>query len=204
MGQLLAFCAISLLVIITPGQDTALTIRNILVGGRRAGMATAVGIVAGQSVWSLATSAGLSAAVVAVQPLFLALRIAGSAYLIFLGLNALRSATRRHAADEPTEPRRGQISPATALRQGLISNVSNPKMIVFFTSLLPQFATTFTGLALHGLLFSALTLAWLTLYTLAVAKARNVLSRQRVRRVMESVTGLALVGFGIRLATERI
>ncbi|MBV8445789.1 MAG: LysE family translocator, partial [Candidatus Dormibacteraeota bacterium] len=179
MGQLLAFCAISLLVIITPGQDTALTIRNILVGGRRAGMATAVGIVAGQSVWSLATSAGLSAAVVAVQPLFLALRIAGSAYLIFLGLSALRSATRRHAADEPTAPRRGQISAATALRQGLISNVSNPKMIVFFTSLLPQFATTFTGLALHGLLFSALTLAWLTLYTLAVAKARHVLSRQR-------------------------
>src|SRR5215831_18665136 len=87
-----AFLAISLLVICTPGQDTALTIRNTLIRGRRAGVATAAGVSAGQAVWTLATSAGLAVILVASGPLFFAVRLAGAAYLIYLGVRSLLGA----------------------------------------------------------------------------------------------------------------
>jgi threonine/homoserine/homoserine lactone efflux protein len=84
-----------------------------------------------------------------------------------------------------------------------MSNLGNPKILVFFTSLLPQFSSTGAGLLAHGLVFCALTLAWLALYALAVARARHLLEHTRVRRVIDAVSGMALVGFGARLATER-
>src|SRR5207302_11265683 len=90
-----AFLGISLLVILSPGQDTALTIRNTLVGGRGGGIATAAGVVTGLATWTLASSAGLAALLVASQPLFLAVRLVGAAYLVFLGLQALYGAVAR-------------------------------------------------------------------------------------------------------------
>jgi threonine/homoserine/homoserine lactone efflux protein len=204
MSSLLPFLGVALLVIASPGQDTALLIRNTLMGGRSAGIATGAGVVLGQSVWGIATSAGLGALIVASQPAFLALRVAGAAYLVFLGLSSLWAALRRRAklAAGSASPHR-RMRGTTALRQGMLSNLGNPKMIVFFLSLLPQFATTFAGLELHALLFSGMTLAWLTLYATGIAKASGVLLRPRIRRALDAVTGLALVAFGLRLATEQ-
>ena len=91
-GELLAFLGISALVIVTPGQDTALTIRNTLAGGRRAGSFTALGVSTGQAVWTLAASAGVAALLVASEPAFIALKLAGAAYLVFLGAQALVAA----------------------------------------------------------------------------------------------------------------
>ncbi|MGH2998197.1 MAG: LysE family translocator, partial [Gaiellaceae bacterium] len=88
-------------------------------------------------------------------------------------------------------------------RQGLLSNLGNPKMVVFFTSLLPQFASGFASLAALGLLFGAMTLAWLSVYTVLVFRIRRVLERSRVRRAIDAVTGITLVAFGARLAAER-
>jgi threonine/homoserine/homoserine lactone efflux protein len=203
-----AFLGVAVLVIVTPGPDTALTIRNALLGGRRSGMLTAAGVSAGQATWALATSAGLAALLRASEPAFTALRLAGSAYLVYLGAQALLGAVRRGG---PRTPRRWlpgtRTGPWTALRQGLLSNLGNPKMAVFFTGLLPQFApsgrASFVGLLLLGLLFSGLTLAWLSLYAAAVAKAGRVLLRPRVRRALDAVTGAVLVALGLRLATER-
>jgi threonine/homoserine/homoserine lactone efflux protein len=89
------------------------------------------------------------------------------------------------------------------VRQGLLSNLGNPKMAVFFTSLLPQFASSFAGMLSLGLLFAALTLSWLSLYALAVARASGLLRKTRVRRALDAVTGLALVALGLRVAAER-
>src|SRR5947208_2460767 len=93
-GSLLAFLAISALVIATPGPDTAITIRNSLAGGRAAGLATAAGVATGQTIWAFATSAGIVALLVASEPLFLAVKYAGAAYLVWLGLQSLRAAVR--------------------------------------------------------------------------------------------------------------
>jgi threonine/homoserine/homoserine lactone efflux protein len=200
-GQVAAFLGVSLLVIVTPGQDTALTIRNTLAGGRRSGIFTAVGVVSGQVTWAVAASAGLAAVLLASQPAFMALRLVGAAYLVFLGAQALLGAFRsRHEA-----PVTVSRSPALtgAYRQGLLSNLGNAKMAVFFTSLLPQFGTTFWTMLPLGLCFAAITLGWLTAYAIAVAKAANVLRRPVVRRVLDAVTGTVLVAFGLRLAAER-
>jgi threonine/homoserine/homoserine lactone efflux protein len=196
-------------VIVTPGPDTALTIRNTLFGGRRGGVATAFGVVTGQAVWALATSAGIAALLLASEPAFAAVKLLGAAYLIFLGaqgiVGALRSRHRRETANgmRATRTLRG----ATAYRQGVISNLGNPKMAAFFPSLLPQFApggeASFFGLLALGLLFCLMTLVWLTGYAFAVAKAGDYFRRAKIRRWIEGVTGAVLVALGVRLATSQ-
>jgi threonine/homoserine/homoserine lactone efflux protein len=200
-GQVAAFLGVSLLVIVTPGQDTALTIRNTLAGGRRNGIFTAVGVVSGQVTWAVAASAGLAALLLASQPAFTALRLVGAAYLVFLGAQALLGAFR----SRPKVSEALSWSPAvsSAYRQGLLSNLGNAKMAVFFTSLLPQFGTTFWTMLPLGLCFAAITLGWLSAYAIAVAKAASVLRRPVVRRVLDAVTGTVLVALGLRLAAER-
>jgi threonine/homoserine/homoserine lactone efflux protein len=200
-GQVAAFLGVSLLVIVTPGQDTALTIRNTLAGGRRSGIFTAVGVVSGQVTWAVAASAGLAAVLLASQPAFTALRLVGAAYLVFLGAQALLAALRSQQ-EAPTAVSRSPAL-AGAYRQGLLSNLGNAKMAVFFTSLLPQFGTTFWTMLPLGLCFAAITLGWLSAYAVAVAKAANVLRRPVLRRVLDAVTGTVLVAFGLRLASER-
>jgi threonine/homoserine/homoserine lactone efflux protein len=207
MRDLVAFLAVSALVIVTPGQDTALTIRNTLLGGRRAGAYTAVGVSTGQAVWTVAASAGLAALVVASEPAFMALKFAGAVYLVVLGAQALLGALRDVPVVVRARSRSGARASAThAFRQGLVSNLGNPKMAVFFTSLLPQFAPagkpSFLVLLLLGLVFCSMTLAWLSGYAVAVAKAGDVLRRPRVRRWLDAVTGATLVALGVRLAAE--
>src|ERR671937_3098831 len=176
MHELAAFLGISAVVIATPGQDTALTIRNTLAGGRGVGIVTAVGVSIGQATWTVATAVGVGAVLVASEPAFLALRLAGSAYLVFLGLQALYGAVRSRgrAAGRLVPPRRA-VAPATALRQGLVSNLGNPKMLAFFTSLLPQFARSVSGLLVLGLTFCSMTLTWLVAYSFVVARAGALL-----------------------------
>jgi threonine/homoserine/homoserine lactone efflux protein len=201
LESLAAFVAVSAVVICTPGQDTALTIRNTLAGGRRSGIATAGGVVVGQTVWTLAASIGVVALLSASEPAFRALKLVGAAYLVYLGSQSLYAALRRRS--RPEQARGPAMTPQRALRQGALSNLGNPKMALFFASLLPQFAPTgeasFAGLLVLGLLFGAMTLVWLTLYAIAVHRLRGVLEGP-VRRALDAATGIVLVGFGIRLA----
>ncbi len=203
-----AFLAVSLLVICTPGQDTALTIRNTLLGGRRSGVATAAGVSCGQAIWTLATSAGLAVILVASGPLFLAVRLAGAAYLIYLGVRSLIKAAARSASDDAAaHGAAGRLPPRAAYWQGLLSNLSNAKMVAFFISLLPQFAGPrpgFVMLALLGLNFCLLTLAWLIGYAFAIDRMKAMLMRGRVRRAMDALLGAVLVGLGLRMTREAL
>jgi threonine/homoserine/homoserine lactone efflux protein len=203
---LVAFVGVAVVVVVTPGPDTALTLRNALVGGRRAGVLTAVGVVGGQAIWTLATSAGIAALLVASRPAFTALRYAGAAYLIYLGLRSLLAAARGGSVPPP-ERGTGPPPRVAAFRQGVISNLANPKSAVFFTSLLPQFVpaggTSFPALLALGLVYCSITLAWLSAYAVAVARVGVALRRPIVRRAVEAVTGVVLTALGLRLATER-
>jgi threonine/homoserine/homoserine lactone efflux protein len=199
--ELAAFLAISALVIVTPGQDTALTIRNSLLGGRRAGVFTALGVSSGQAVWALATSIGIAALIVAFEPAFLALKLAGAAFLVYLGAQALYAALRGQRTEHRSMG--GTLDGATALRQGLLSNLGNPKMAIFFTSLLPQFGSSFPVLLGLGLVFCLMTFTWLTAYAFAVAKAGDLLRRPGIKRAFDALLGAVLVALGLRLATDR-
>ncbi len=208
MGSLPAFLVVAIIVIVTPGPDTALTIRNTLLGGRHGGVFTGLGVAAGQATWTIATSAGIAALLVASEPVFRAVKYAGALYLAVLGLQALRAAARRSGDSAGAERAEAApaLAPLVAFRQGLVSNLTNPKMIAFFPALLPQFAPHGRGalpvLLTLGLLFSALTLAWLSGYAFAVAKASGVVCHGRMRPFLEALTGLVLIALGLRLTTE--
>jgi threonine/homoserine/homoserine lactone efflux protein len=207
MGELLAFLGVSALVIVTPGQDTALTIRSTLLGGRQAGVRTALGVSTGQAVWTLAASAGITALLLASEPAFLTVKLAGAVYLVFLGGQMLVRTLRRTGAPVHVVRASADLTPATAYRQGVVSNLGNPKMAVFFTSLLPQFAPEsgprFAAFLALGLCFCAMTAAWLIAYAFAVARARDLFERPRVRRFVDGLTGAVLMALGLRLAFEQ-
>jgi threonine/homoserine/homoserine lactone efflux protein len=208
LDALAGFVAVAALVIVTPGPDTALTVRNTLVGGRRSGVFTAVGVSLGQAAWTIATSVGIAAMLAASRPAFTAVKLAGAAYLLYLGAQALHGAlVGRRSESGDVAPRPGRLPPPLALRQGLVSNLANPKMAAFFPALLPQFAPNtgggFVVLLALGFTFATMTLVWLTAYAFAVARVGRILHRPSVRRALEGVTGAVLIGLGLRLATER-
>ena len=203
-----AFLAVSVLLIVTPGPDTALVLRNSLWGGRQAGLATAAGVSLGLATWTIAASLGIAALIQASEPAFLVLRLVGAAYLTYLGAQALLAAVRRDGKHAPHDlVARVRVRPARALRQGVLSNLANPKIAIFFTTFLPQFvppsAPSFMALLELGFIFCGITLAWLLAYAAVAAGVGGFLRRPRVRRALDGVTGVVLVGFGLRLATER-
>ncbi len=208
-GSLWAFVGISIVVIVTPGPDTALTIRNTLLGGRTAGIFTGFGVATGQAIWALATSLGIVALLVASEPVFAAIKLAGAAYLVFLGGQALYAAIRSGIADASAASASSgpRLRASSAFGQGVLSDLGNPKMAVFFTSLLPQFASHGEGmireLVVLGLIFCAMTFLWLTVYAVGIAMAGDLLRRPRISRAIEGVTGAVLVALGLRLAAEQ-
>jgi threonine/homoserine/homoserine lactone efflux protein len=206
MNEALAFLGVCALVICTPGPDTALTIRNSIVGGRRGGVLTAAGIAAGQLVWTVAASIGIARLLQASQPAFLALKIVGAAYLVFLGVQSIVAAVRGRDSKAEHDIRSTELGPWSAVRQGFISNLANPKMAVFFLSLLPQFVPapsgSFAALIPLGLVFCLMTFGWLSIYAFALDRVGPFLQRSRVHRTLHAVTGTVLVAFGFRLATQ--
>src|SRR5262245_17520320 len=195
--HLLPFLGISAVVVVTPGVDMALVTKNALLHGRGAARATALGVNLGIFIWTLAAALGLAAVIAASAVAFTAIKLVGALYLVYLGLRALLGSA------EPTAlPARG-----SAFRQGLASNLLNPKIAVFFTSLLPQFvdprhAQPQDLLAL-GVLFNCMGVAWLLTYAELSTRARDVLSRPRMKRTLDRLSGIALVALGVRLAAER-
>jgi threonine/homoserine/homoserine lactone efflux protein len=199
-----AFLAVSVLVIVVPGPDTALTIRNSLVRGRRAGVLTAAGVATGQAVWAVATAVGIASLLHASQPAFAALRIAGAAYLVYLGARAILETWRRNGPPNDTCTARRLTSP---YGQGILSNLANPKMAAFFLSLLPQYAGPHGSLGALlglGLAFCTLTLGWLAGYAAVVARLGDRLRAGRARTAIDRISGAVLIALGLRLATERV
>ena len=199
------FLAVAAIVVITPGVDMALVTRNALMHGRGAAVMTALGINVGILFWVLAAALGLAAVVSTSATAFAAIKLAGAAYLVYLGASSTPLGASG-ATGERSRFRGRLRSGRLAFRQGLVSNILNPKIAVFFTSLLPQFVGAHGSagdLLLLGLLFNAMGVSWLICFAIAVARGRNVLVRPRVRRTLDRITGLVLVGLGTRLALEK-
>ena len=201
-----SFLAFAVVLVLIPGADFAVVTRNTLVGGRRRGRWSAAGVASSNAVQGSAAAAGLGAVVVHVEPLFLAVRWLGIAYLLFLGVQAFRSAIRGEYASLPQDDARDAgLQRRRGFRQGFLSNITNPKVLVFYLAVLPQFLGPHTAtvvLAVFALSHAALSLTWLQLVVATLDRARRLLVRRRVRRAMDAVTGSALVGFGARLAVE--
>ncbi len=202
--QLLPFLAVAAVVVVTPGVDMALVTKNALLHGRRPALATAVGINVGILLWTTAAALGLAAVIAHSTTAFTVIKVAGALYLVYLGLQVLR-ASRVRSRMSAMPVARAPLSTRVAFRQGLVSNLLNPKIAVFFTSFLPQFVATHragSDLLLLGALFNAMGLVWLLSYALLAARGRKVLGRPSVKRTLDRVSGLVLIGLGIRIAFE--
>lgn len=199
------FLGFAVVLTLIPGPDTAVSIANTLAGGRARGLSAVLGIGVANLVQSVAAAAGLSVLVVRIEPLFLAIKWIGAAYLMYLAVQTFRT-MRRHRSDAAAEPVvRGDRRVLTGLRQGFLSNICNPKVIAFYLAVLPQFLGTDPSaatVAVYAVTVPIIGATYLLAVVVGVDRARAVFSRSRVRATMDAVTGTALVAFSLRLATE--
>ncbi|UJW31079.1 LysE family translocator [Saccharothrix sp. AJ9571] len=201
-STLLAFVPVAALLVVTPGPDMALVTKNALDRGRPAALATAFGIEAGLLVWTAASVLGIVTVLRSSEVAFTVLKLAGAAYLVYLGVTAFLSLRSPPAAAEPA-PRPGRGSP---FRQGLLSNVFNPKIAIFFTSFIPQFVTPGPSAVVESLvlagIFLVMGLAWLSGFALFASTAGALLRRPVAHRVLTVATGCVLIAFGVMLAFD--
>ena len=205
-GSVAAFAIFAAVLTITPGLDTFLVLRTTAVSGRAAGIATTIGIAAGCLVWALASAIGVTAVLAASRLAFEVLRAAGVAYLCWLGGRALWR-SRRHSYENPPAVEQAPLQGWRALRTGLLTNLLNPKVGVFYLSVMPQFLPAginpLAGSMALGAIHVGEGLVWLSLLVLGVNLARGWLTRPTVRRRLEQVSGVAFLGFGLKLALDR-
>lgn len=200
------FAAAGVLAVLTvvPGPDMAVVTKRAVACGWRDGLRTAGGITVGLLVWGVLTLVGLAAVLAASTVAYTVVKLAGAAYLIVLGVQSLLRSRRGRADAGAVDAAAPAGSP---WRTGLVSNVFNPKIAVFYTGLLPTLAPAgldpHLGMALLVLLHAAITAVWLGGYVMLLAKARGFFERPVVRRAVDRVTGVVLIGFGVKVATTR-
>lgn len=205
--ELLAFCGVAALLVITPGPDMALVARNALASGRSAVPMTTLGICAGIVVHALAASVGLSALLKASATAYAVVKLLGGAYLVFLGIQAWRASFKRAGHDDEwmLGPAR-RFTGGSAFRQGFVCNVLNPKLVVFFISVLPGFASDDSSFLAQVLVltvaFELLTVVWLLGYGYTVARLGEAMRAPRIRHTLERVTGSVLIALGLRVAVD--
>jgi threonine/homoserine/homoserine lactone efflux protein len=198
------FLLLATAVILIPGPDFAVITGNTVAGGRRRGLWCALGVSTSNALQGGAVAVGLGALIVNAQPVFHAIKWAGAAYLVYLGVRLLLSAVRGHYAlpDAPDDPR----AALRGWRQGFLSNITNPKVLVFYLAVLPQFLNPDAGvlpILVLALTHAVLGLAHSVALIALLHRARRVLVRRQVRRSLDGVTGVAMIGFGGRLAFDR-
>jgi threonine/homoserine/homoserine lactone efflux protein len=207
-ARFLAFCFVATLLIVTPGPDTALLVRNALRSGRRAAGLTALGTGLGSAVWAAASLLGVAVLLETSAIAFTAFKLAGAAYLGYLGVRSLVAGFRKQVPDRQpgAPPARRPVRDKVALGQGMLNNLLNPKAGAIFVTVFPQFIVPgdppLRLLAMLGF-YELVLLAWLNLYGFVLGGAGARGFGVRVRRSLERVTGVVMIGLGVRLALER-
>ena len=202
------YLAIATLLIVTPGPDTALVTRNALLAGRRAASFTTLGIGAGSIIWALASVFGIAILLEDSVVVFSIFKFAGAAYLGYLGLRSLIDSFKASKQARMTipAPQTSRLGKWVAFRQGLLSNLLNPKAGAIFATTLPQFINpgdSPTRLVLMLLAYEAILLTWLHIYGYLVSRAGQSRFGTRVRAILQGVTGVVLLSLGVRLAFEQ-
>jgi threonine/homoserine/homoserine lactone efflux protein len=203
LDLLVPFLVASVLVTVIPGADMALITRQVLVGGPALAQKTIFGNLTGLLVHGFALAVGLSALLVASATAYTVVKLAGAAYLLYLGVQALL-ASRHPASDAPPA---ALVAPRRAFLAGLVSTVLNPKPALFFLTFLPQFVDRDAAVLPQTLTLAGIHvvvgLIWLSAYARLVDRARTLLTAPRVKAWLERTTGAVLIAFGLRVAVER-
>ena len=199
---LAAWTVLAAVLTLTPGVDMALVARTALAHGRRPAMLTSLGICSGLFVWGAASAVGIAAALAASATAYDALRFAGAAYLVWLGARTLL-----HAGRAPEDNGPAPATTRSAYLVGLVNNIANPKIVVFYSTVMPGFIEPGSWVLGWSLLLAAIHAAlgvlWLSTYAWMLDRARSLLARPSLRRALDWLTGTVLIGLGVRLALER-
>jgi threonine/homoserine/homoserine lactone efflux protein len=198
LRMLLTFVPVAALLSITPGAATALVVRNAATRGRRDALRTTIGNSLGVATWALLAAIGIAAVVASSVHLFSVIKLTGAIVLVVLGAQAFRKKEGRAAE---REQRTG------ALRDGLLTSLANPKLAVFFVALFPQFVPAGTPVLPAAILMAAtivaIDLVWYSTLAYAVARAKRAFVEGPWLKRAERLTGVVLIGLGVRLALER-
>jgi len=204
LNDLLTFLLLSSFVVMSPGVDTALITKRTVSEGRTSGYRMAMGITAGSLVHTFAAAFGLSAILMQSALAFEIVKYVGAIYLIYLGVSSFMTRKKQ----ETEENLKDQIKPGqSAFKQGLLSNVLNPKVAMFFLTFLPQFVTpgssSIQQLLMMGVIYTFLSISWFFVYVFFINYLRSWLLSAKVQRAMDRATGLVLIGFGVKLAFSK-
>ncbi|PGT83893.1 LysE family translocator [Bacillus sp. AFS040349] len=203
MSDFLTFLVLSLFVVMSPGIDTALITKRTISDGRKDGFSMALGITTGSFVHTFAAAFGLSAILLQSAVAFEIVKYVGAFYLIYLGISSFIS---RKKKDPAAEQQNAQMK-KSAFKQGLISNVINPKVAMFFLTFLPQFIQTGENatqqLIIMGVIYTLLSISWFFIYVFFINYIREWLLSPKVQIIMDRATGLVLIGFGLKLALDK-
>jgi threonine/homoserine/homoserine lactone efflux protein len=201
---LLAFIAAASILTLAPGVDTAMVLRSAASGGSRPAAYAAVGIALGCLVWGAAVSVGLGALLAASEVAFTAVKWAGAAYLVYLGIKLIMRPRVSLDASELGSP---DLHPWQSLRQGLLTNLLNPKVGVFYITFLPQFIPSGTSVAAFSFVLATihvfLSLVWFAVLIAATVPMGRLLRRPRVVKGLDRVTGGVFIAFGAKLALSK-
>jgi len=206
-----AFIVLAALLTISPGADTVLTLRNTLSGGTRDGLLTMAGICSGFVFQPLLATMGVAALFVKLPLAFAVVKIAGAIYLVFLGIRSLSEAIKlwraRNQSEEIAGTNQTRASGWKRYREGLLTNALNPKIAVFYFAVLPQFIKPGDPVLLKSMLMTfahyIMGMIWLGGIAICAGRLRRILIRARVKAGLEGLSGLAMIGFGAKLALAR-
>ncbi|MFC5829802.1 LysE family translocator [Nonomuraea insulae] len=202
MAQIAAFGGVILLGAMSPGPDFAVVVRRSAVSGRGHGMAAAAGIAVGVFAWVVAVATGIAALLAASAVVFTVVKVVGAAYLLYLGIKSLRAARRGGGTLSLDVPDPGGRGSWAAFVEGLLTNVLNPKAALFLIALVPQFLGSGASALMLSVVALAGTVAWFLVVANVVGALRKLFARPAVRRAVDGLTGIALIGLGIKLAAS--
>ena len=205
-SQVLAFALVAALMTMSPGPDTMLVVRNALRGGRRDGLLTVAGISSGLFVHALLSALGVSAVLMYSATAFTVMKIAGACYLVWLGIKSLRAAANGNAPAIEAGVA-GAVAASQSFREGLLTTVLNPKVVVFYLALVPQFIAPGDAVLPRYVLLTSIHyvegILWLGGVAFLVARSRTLFMRPAWRRWIDAVCGTILVALRLRLALQR-
>ncbi|PFY14351.1 lysine transporter LysE [Bacillus toyonensis] len=203
----LLFIIMSICLIILPGPDTAMATKNTLVAGKMGGVKTVFGTCVALLIHTLAAVIGLSALIVKSALLFSIFKYVGALYLIYIGIKALLAVKNKEGVNTNDVSINNDKEHTSCFRQGFLTNLLNPKIAVFFLIFLPQFLNpshnTFIQLLVMGLTYLVLTIIWFAFYIFLIDKISAFMKKPKTQRYIQGLTGIVLIGFGIKLALEK-
>ena len=202
------FVLMCIFLIILPGPDTAIATKNTLTAGRNGGLKTALGTSCALLIHTSAAILGLSAIIAKSAFLFSIIKYVGAVYLIYLGIKTLWTLKKKDNVEVVGMDTKKQFKTTSCFKQGFLTNILNPKVAVFFLTFLPQFvnpgSNTFIPFLLMGITYTLLTIIWFGLYVYLINQVSAFMKKPKSKIIMEGITGTILIGFGVKLALEKV